>query len=32
MSIDQVVNAVDIAANKLSYIESLYEQAKEEIV
>jgi hypothetical protein len=31
MSIDQIVNAVDTAANKLPYIESLYEQAKEEV-
>lgn len=31
MSIDQVVNVVDTAANKLPYIESLYEQAKEEV-
>jgi hypothetical protein len=31
MSIEQVVNTVDTAANKLPYIESLYEQAKDEV-
>jgi peptidoglycan hydrolase CwlO-like protein len=30
MSIEQVVNAVDIAIHKLSYIESLYEQVKDQ--
>jgi hypothetical protein len=30
MSIEQVVNAADIAANKLPYMESLYGQAKGE--
>jgi hypothetical protein len=28
MSIEQVANAVDIAANKLPYMESLYKQLK----
>ena len=31
MSIDQVVNAVDIAIHKLPYMESLYKQIKEEV-
>ena len=31
MSIDQVVNAVDIAIHKLPYMESLYEQLKEQV-
>jgi predicted HTH domain antitoxin len=31
MSIEQVVNAVNIAANKLPYMESLYEQVKEQV-
>jgi predicted HTH domain antitoxin len=31
MSIEQVDNAVDIAANKLPYMESLYEQVKEQV-
>jgi gas vesicle protein len=31
MSIEQVVNVVDIAANKLPYMESLYSQAKDEV-
>jgi hypothetical protein len=30
MSIEKVVNAVDIAANKLPYMESLYKQAKDQ--
>jgi hypothetical protein len=30
MSIEQVGNVIDIAANELPYMESLYEQAKEE--
>jgi predicted transcriptional regulator len=31
MSIEKVVNAVDIAANKLPYMESLYKQLKDEV-
>jgi hypothetical protein len=31
MSIEKVVNAVDIAANKLPYTESLYKQLKDEV-
>jgi gas vesicle protein len=31
MSIEQLVNVVDIAANKLPHMESLYTQAKEEV-
>ena len=31
MGIEQVVNAVDIAIHKLPYIESLYEQVKDQI-
>ncbi|HYX54595.1 MAG TPA: hypothetical protein VE818_00415 [Nitrososphaeraceae archaeon] len=31
MSIEQVDNAVDIAANKLPYMESLYEQVEEQV-
>ena len=31
MSIEQVVNAVDIASHKLPHLESLYEQVKDEI-
>jgi hypothetical protein len=31
MSIDQVVNAVDIAIHKLPYMESLYEQVKDQV-
>ena len=31
MSIDQVVNAVDIAANRLPYMEDLYKQTKDEV-
>jgi hypothetical protein len=31
MSIDQVVNAVEIAIHKLPYMEILYKQAKDEI-
>jgi chromosome segregation ATPase len=31
MSIEQVDNAVEIAANKLSYMESLYEQVKDQV-
>jgi peptidoglycan hydrolase CwlO-like protein len=31
MGIEQVVNAVDIAANKLSHMESLYEQVNEQV-
>jgi hypothetical protein len=31
MNIEQVGNVVDIAASKLPYIESLFEQAKEEV-
>jgi len=31
MSIEQVVNAVDIAIHKLPYMESLYEQVKEQV-
>ena len=30
MSIEQVVNAVEIAIHKLPYMESLYKQAKEQ--
>ena len=31
MTIDQVVNVVDIAIHKLPYMESLYEQLKEQV-
>jgi hypothetical protein len=31
VSIERLVNAVDIASNKLPYMESLYEQVKEQV-
>jgi hypothetical protein len=31
MSIEQVVNAVDIAIHKLPYMETLYRQIKDEV-
>src|SRR5215213_4953002 len=31
MSVEQVVNFIDIASNRLPYMESLYEQAKEQV-
>ena len=31
MSIDQVIDVVEIAIHKLPYMESLYEQAKDQV-